>query len=187
MARRSRPLRALPYVVLAGAAGYLYSVAAGIEFQRRAGTLGPDVWPKALLALLVATCIWQIAAVLLAKDGAEGTAEQGGAIEPHGLPDARVPGAAAPRRWLVAGGIALTAAYVGFVDTFGFFLSTVFYLAAFVAMGGYRRWGVVAAVSLGGTLLLLYLFMKVVYVSLPPGTGPFAQLTYVLMQLMGIR
>lgn len=188
MARRSRLLRALPYAVLAAAAGYLYHGAAGIEFHRRAGTLGPDVWPKALLALLIATCAWQIVAALLSKGDADDAAPGQPIIEPPaGLPGAAVPAAAETHRWLVAGGIALTAAYVGFIETLGFFVATVAYLAAFVAMGGYRRWGVVALVSLGGTLLLLFFFMKVVYVSLPPGTGPFAQFTYLLMQLMGIR
>lgn len=179
MAARSRFLRALPYAVLAAAAGYLYYVAAGFEFHRRVGTLGPDVWPKALLALLIATCLWRTATVLLSKGGADPDA-----------PEGAVAGPAAPtetHRWLVAGGIALTSAYVALIETLGFFLATVAYLAAFVATGGYRRWGVVAAVSLGGTLLLLFFFMKVVYVSLPAGAGPFAQVTYLLMQLMGIR
>jgi hypothetical protein len=184
---RSRLARALPYACLAAAGAYLYFVAAGIEFQRRAGTLGPDVWPKALLALLLVTCVWQIAGALFRR-GPEPVEGQ----EPPlvGLPATAVetpapPAPSHPR--LVAAGIAMTALYVGLIETVGFSLSTVVYLAAFVIAGGYRRWGVVAAVSVGGTLLLLLLFMKVVYVSLPPGTGPFAQLTYLLMQLLGIR
>ena len=74
-----------------------------------------------------------------------------------------------------------------FVVTLGFFSATVPYLAAFMALGGYRRWGVIAAVTVVGTLLLLFVFMKLVYVSLPIGRGPFAQVTLLLMQLMGIR
>ena len=77
--------------------------------------------------------------------------------------------------------------YVGVIQTTGFFVATVTYLASFIAIGGYRRWGILAAVSVGGTLLLLFFFMKIVYVSLPIGTGPFAQVTLLLMQLMGIR
>jgi putative tricarboxylic transport membrane protein len=187
MAPSSRTLRALPYVVLAGAAGYLYTVAGRIEFHQRAGTLGPDVWPKALLALLIAACTWQIAGALLGRrpQPVEGQEPPIGGL-PAGAVEAQGPPAASHPR-LVAGGIAMTALYVGLIETLGFSLSTAVYLAAFVIAGGYRRWGIVAVVSLGGTLLLLFLFMKVVYVSLPPGTGPFAQLTYLLMQLMGIR
>jgi putative tricarboxylic transport membrane protein len=61
------------------------------------------------------------------------------------------------------------------------------YIAAFVALGGYRRWGIIAAVSVIGTFVMLFFFMKVVYVSLPLGVGPFQQVTLFLMQLLGIR
>jgi hypothetical protein len=187
MAHTSRTLRALPYAVLAGASAYLYAVATRIEFQQRAGTLGPDAWPKALLALLIATCVWQIVSALFgrAPEPVEGPDVPVGGLPATAVETPAPPAPSHPR--LVAAGIAMTALYVGLIETVGFSISTVVYLAAFVVAGGYRRWGVVAAVSVGGTLLLLLLFMKVVYVSLPPGTGPFAQLTYLLMQLLGIR
>jgi putative tricarboxylic transport membrane protein len=73
------------------------------------------------------------------------------------------------------------------VQPLGFVLATAPYLAAFIALGGYRRWGVNAAVSLIGTLAMMFFFMKVVYVSLPIGGEPFAQVTLALMRLMGIR
>jgi hypothetical protein len=44
-----------------------------------------------------------------------------------------------------------------------------------------------AAVSLLGTLAMMFFFMKVVYVSLPLGRAPFMQVTLFLMQAMGIR
>ena len=180
--------RALPYAVLAAAGGYLYYVASRIEFHERAGTLGPDVWPRAILALLVVTCLYQIVKLLaFANRGeVEGATErlmsEAARNEPGGITAADQP------HWrLLAGGIALTALYVAAIEATGFFLTTAIYLAAFIAVGGYRRWRVLAAVSLGGALLLLFFFMKVVYVSLPIGTGPFAQVTLLLMKLMGIR
>ena len=88
---------------------------------------------------------------------------------------------------MLLGGIALSVAYVWALPRLGFFTATVIYVAAFIALGGYRRWTVVATLSVVGTLLLLFLFMKVVYVSLPLGQGPFLQVTLALMQLMGIR
>jgi hypothetical protein len=33
----------------------------------------------------------------------------------------------------------------------------------------------------------MFVFMKIVYVSLPLGQGPFAEITFLLMRLMGIR
>ena len=83
--------------------------------------------------------------------------------------------------------MALTAGYVIFIQKLGFFIATALYLALFIVLGGYRRWGVVAAVSVAGTLLLLFFFMKVVYVSLPIGQEPFSAVTLFLMQVMGIR
>ena len=45
----------------------------------------------------------------------------------------------------------------------------------------------IAAIGLLGALLLMYVFMKLVYVSLPIGVDPFSQVTFFLMQVMGIR
>jgi putative tricarboxylic transport membrane protein len=97
--------------------------------------------------------------------------------------------ALAPERHLLvlAGGVALTAAYVWIIPQLGFFLATVPYVAAFIALGGYRRWGVNAAVSVIGTLAMMFFFMKLVYVSLPLGREPFVQVTLFLMRVMGIR
>ena len=187
MSERGRAARAAPYAILGAAAGYLYYVAANIQYQARAGTLGPDFWPKLILGLIIAACVHQIIliSVLGRSRQIEGvlgrmvdeTAERVAADEPrpehHPL--------------LLLGGIALTTAYVALVQTLGFFTATVPYIAAFVALGGYRRWGVIATVSLIGTLLMLFFFMKIVYVSLPLGVGVFQQVTLALMQLLGIR
>jgi hypothetical protein len=45
----------------------------------------------------------------------------------------------------------------------------------------------VALVSVIGTLVLMFLFMKVVYVSLPLGSGIFETLSVKLIGLLGIR
>jgi putative tricarboxylic transport membrane protein len=63
----NRITRIIPYAVVGTAAGYLYYVATNFEFHARAGTLGPDVWPKAILALIIITCLYRIAAGLIAR------------------------------------------------------------------------------------------------------------------------
>lgn len=88
---------------------------------------------------------------------------------------------------VLIGGIALTALYVWIMQKLGFFLATAPYMAAFLALGGYRRWGVNAAVSLIGTFAIMFFFMRLVYVSLPIGEEPFAQVTLLLMKVMGVR
>lgn len=181
----NRIARIVPYAVVGAAAGYLYYVATNFEFQARAGTLGPDVWPKAILALIIITCLYKIAAGLIAR--AQHT-DIGGVLEDFvGEGDQ---GAAAPLEshpFLLLAGMALTVLYVMFIQKLGFFVATVPYIALFVILGGYRRWGVIAMMSVIGTIVLLFFFMKVVYVSLPIGEAPFSAVTLFLMQIMGIR
>ncbi|MBI4194454.1 MAG: tripartite tricarboxylate transporter TctB family protein [Betaproteobacteria bacterium] len=189
MIGNARLIRALPYATVGAAAGYLYYVATNFEFHRRAGTLGPDFWPEAILILMIAACVFEIVRIALSprKDAhvpgvLEDMVEE--SAEAHGAPG---PAAAKSHPVVLLLGMAATLGYVAVVQMLGFFLSTVIYLAGFLLIGGYRRWGVIAAVSLIGTLLLMFIFMKLVYVSLPIGQGPFAQVTLFLMQVMGIR
>ncbi|MPZ44302.1 MAG: hypothetical protein GEV05_13015 [Betaproteobacteria bacterium] len=187
---RSRVLKALPYAVVLLVAAFLYFTASNIEFQQRAGTLGPDFWPKAIVALLLVTCAFEVGRALFAKDTigeVSGVLEEivEESAEQHAVVAAEV--AVEHHPVLLALGIAATLAYVALVTRLGFFLSTALYLAGFLAIGGYRRWGVIAAVSGLGALLLMFIFMKVVYVSLPIGEAPFSAVTLLLMQLMGIR
>jgi putative tricarboxylic transport membrane protein len=181
----NRIAQIIPYAVVGAAAGYLYYVAANFEFHARAGTLVPDVWPKAILALIIITCLYKIAAGLIARAQ---HIDIGGVLEDFvGEGDQ---GAAAPLEshpFLLLAGMALTVLYVMFIQKLGFFVATVPYIALFVILGGYRRWGVIAMMSVIGTIVLLFFFMKVVYVSLPIGEAPFSAVTLFLMQIMGIR
>lgn len=189
MAISRSPLKALPYAVVLAIAAYLYYVAAHIQYSARAGTLGPDFWPKLVLLLVIAACVFEVVKILVLRKSGEvgGVLEElaGESAREHGM---EIPAAAAkPHPWLLLGGIALTAAYVGFIPKLGFFTATIPYVAAFITLGGYRRWGVIALTSVLGTLVMFFFFMKVVYVSLPVGEAPFQQITLFLMRLLGIR
>ena len=63
---------------------------------------------------------------------------------------------------------------------------TALFLALFSWVGGYRRPVTVAVVSVIGALALLVIFMRVAYVSLPLGVGPFKALSLVLLRLIGV-
>ena len=181
--------RTLPYALLGALAAYLYYAATQIDFYHREGVLGPDFWPKLVLALILVTCAFQVLKHLFfASREVAGVfdelVEAPDAAGAEGAP----PEAAAPHRpFLLIAGVGLTTLYVWIIQTVGFFVATVPYLFAFIAIGGYRRWAVNAAVSAVGTLVLMFFFMKVVYVSLPLGRGPFSQVTFFLMQVMGVR
>jgi putative tricarboxylic transport membrane protein len=175
----------LPYAIVGGLAAYLFFAATQIDFHRRAGTLGPDAWPKLVLGLMLAVCLYEIVRRLVAPArgaGAKGVLQD--LVEQSGVAD-DVPLVKSPL--LLFGGIALTALYVWIIQRLGFVLATAPYLVAFIALGGYRRWAVNLAVSGVGTLVMMFFFMKVVYISLPAGQEPFAQVTFALMRLMGIR
>jgi putative tricarboxylic transport membrane protein len=178
--------------VLATTAG-LFAMSTRIDFVAPGGRIGPDLWPKAMLALCVVTCLYQIVRTLLLDDGAgeatgvlESVIEETSAAADESAPSPPKP--AEPRfPMLLVAGIALTIAYVLAIERLGFFLCTVVYLAAFAWIGRYRRPVVVLASSVIGSLAFMFVFMKVVYVSLPLGQEPFSQVTFALMRLMGIR
>ena len=169
----------LPYAALASGAAYLYHHAAAFAALGRPGQLGPDFWPKAVLVLPMATCAIEIVRVALAPAKPHGAAAR--AKEAHEEEESpRFP-------LLLAGGIGLTILYVPAMQLLGFFLATVAYLAAFMLVGRYRRYGVIATTSVLGSLAFVFVFMKVVYVSLPLGVGPFESVSTALMALLGIH
>jgi len=178
--------RSAPYAVLLGAAAYFYALAERFEFSAPGGRLGPDAWPKIVLGLLATVCLYEIGRSFLGRAGSEVSGLLQSFLEKAA--DDAESGGAAPRsfRRLLAG-IGITVLYVALVDVLGFLLATALYLAAFMRVGRYRRYAVIAAASLAGAAALLFVFMRIVYVSLPPGVGPFGALSYAVLSLMGVR
>ena len=175
--------RIVAYVIVLAIASYLYYVAAGIRYTGPAGRIGPDAWPKAILLLTIATCVYAIGRELLAI-----LAERRRRAAPAATAEKGVESGEAPSNPLLIGsGLAITLAYLLLVERIGFFLCTLLYLASFMVVGRYRRPGVIAATSLIGALAFVFVFMKIVYVSLPLGQGPFAEVSLTLMKLMGVR
>jgi len=184
--RAARLVRAAPYAALVALAGWLYALAGRIEFIGPEGSLGPGFWPQAILALLGLVCAWEIANSLLfsGRGSADGMLQS--LMEEAGDAFDEAP-AGRPSAGRLAAGMAATLAYVLLVDVLGFFAATAAYLCAFIAVGGYRRWGVTLAVAVLGSLALVFVFMKIVYVSLPLGEGPFRALSLELLGLLGVR
>jgi len=189
MFSRRKAARIAPYVVVLGIAAVLYRSASGIDFFAPAGRIGPDFWPKMVLILMIATCVYEIVKIgLFSNDESVSGVLQSLSAAPSGA-ESEPPVADEGRsyRLLLVLGIAATVLYAAVVPIAGFFLATVLYLVAFICLGRYRRIWVAIAVSLGGTLLMLFFFMKVAYISLPIGTAPFSAVSLWLMQIMGVR
>jgi putative tricarboxylic transport membrane protein len=175
----------LPYLLVLVAAAVLTWNALHFGFTPRGDRPGPDVWPRAILALLVLTCIVRIVTVLR-RPGPEPVMLED--VIENAVPQAEREAAPAQRfPLLLLAGIVLTIGYVALLGTLGFFIDTAVYIAALIRTGRYRRWPVIVAVAFAGALAFMFVFMKVVYLSLPIGKPPFAAVSLLLMQLMGIR
>jgi putative tricarboxylic transport membrane protein len=172
----------LPYLLVLAAA-----VALHFEFTPRGNRPGPDVWPRAILALTIVACVVRIVSVLRRPLRPEPVMLED--VVDSALAQRERDAAPPAQRFplLLAIGIGLTIAYVALLGTLGFFVDTVIYIGALIRTGRYRRWPVIAAVALGGALVFMFVFMKVVYLSLPIGRPPFAAVSLALMQIMGIR
>lgn len=176
----------IPYFIVLAVAGGLFIHAGDITSMGSADrAIGPSFWPRLILGLAMCVCVFELvfrwffdmegmggllSQVEQSMDG-EAAAEE---PEEHHLP-----------RLLT--GVGLTLAYVWALPLLGFAVASLLFIALFIWLGTYRRGRVVAAVSVLGTLLLMFIFMKVVYVSLPLGSGPFESISVFLMNLMGIH
>ena len=145
------------------------------------------MWPKAVIVFMGLLCAYEIVKRLLVRTD----------FEAKGLVSIAVPPTASPplgegrggdqdNYRMLSGGIALVAGYVVAVPWIGFFTATALFLAIFPWVGGLRRPVVSAALSLGGTLVLAVVFLKIAYISLPLGEGPFRALSLALLRLIGV-
>jgi putative tricarboxylic transport membrane protein len=182
-------LRAVaPYLVVLALSVYLFHLATRFQYTPRAGRLGPDLWPEAILTLMMLVCLGRIASIL--RDASR--ADAGGGLLAEVAQEVHAPEAAAeappPRHpLLLALGVALTIAYVALLGVLGFAIATFLYLAAMMIVGRYRRYANVAVIAALGSLAFMFVFMKIVYLSLPIGVAPFDTVSLALMQLMHIH
>jgi putative tricarboxylic transport membrane protein len=179
--------RSAPFVVLFCAALYLFTLTRELEFPRAPGRLGPDVWPQAILLLLMLACIVGIGHNFLAgrrpaapaQPEEERTTLTGDVVAQQ----PSVP----PRYWLVTGGFLLFLLYPVALEYLGFPVATFVFMALFMLVGQWLHVPGVLIVSAIGALSLFYVFRGLVYVSLPLGAGPFQSVTLWLASLLGVR
>jgi putative tricarboxylic transport membrane protein len=184
-----------PYVVVFAIAAALFHVASHFAFTPRGDRPGPDVWPRAILVLMMVVCVLRIGFGLRADADARSSAEEAGdagvladvasSVQAERDVPEEVPGRRHP--WRLVVGIVLTAAYVATLGVLGFAIGTFTYMLLMAIVGRYRRHGVAAATALVGTLVLMFVFMKIVYLSLPIGMGPCEAVSLALMKLMGVH
>ena len=166
---------------LLGAALALVLLAAtrGLDEVVRAGQLGPGLWPRMVLAGLAITCAARLVGALLIGRGrvSKAAAPLSGAEADRLSPGARTK--------LVAA-IALILLYVLVTPPAGFALTTAVFILAFMWLCGTRSTWALGANALVGTVALLYLFVKLVYLPLPKGDGLFETATLALYRALHI-
>jgi putative tricarboxylic transport membrane protein len=192
-----RLVRALPYIVVVAVGAYLWWDIAPLSAYGRNGRLGPDAWPKVVLALLLLAAGWGAISALvfgtatqaqplsyhndsgpteIARDGDDALADH-----PAGDPDVE------PRSLHAAAGIAALIGYVALIPYIGFTIATFLLMSAIMLLAGYTRPLATAIISAVGTLAFFIVFQRVAYLSLPLGAGYFRDFSIGLMALLGVR
>ena len=159
--------QALPYAVMLAVSAGLYWAATRIE-PGTGGRIGPGVWPKAIVVFMALLCLYEIVKRLARRGEARAAAEE-------------IPRAHRMLWW----GIGLIVAYVLLVPWVGFFAGTLLFLWSFQVAGGFRRHALAGFIALIGTMFLVLVFMRIAYISLPLGEGPFKVLSIGVMKLIG--
>lgn len=155
-----------PYAVMLALAAGFYRIAQNIQFTQRGDYLGPDFWPRLALALIMVICLIQGGRLLLLgrADDKPSLGESFGVADDDDAPRSNL---------LFAAGLTLTVAYGALVTVFGFMATTFAFMVLFMYAGKCRSHLAIWLSSAIGICLLMILFQRVVYVSLPRGIAPF--------------
>lgn len=155
---------------------YFLMLSREIGYSPRPGRLGPAFWPQVILVMLTITAAIDCF-VESRKVGARARALASGLASDD-----------APKRvwWLMALGLAITLAYVNLSNVLGFPLANFLFMFTFMMVGGFTRLVTTFLVSALGTLSLVLLFVKIVYISMPLGTSPFKEMTIAFYNLLGV-
>lgn len=168
----------LPELALLGVAVYLFFLAGNFEFQQREGQLGPGFWPQmaavglalAVLAHIVQTIRDRNRPIVKVKSEFDEYEE-----EPAKL------------HWPSVGlAFALAVGYVFATLFLGYLISTALFLTAFIWAGGQRKW-YTPLIGIAGALVFTYVFIGVVFISLPSGVGIFDTISVAVYGLLGIQ
>ena len=173
LARRGRGVWSL--LLFVAALALLLALNAQTHFRSAPEELVPRFWPRLCLAVLL---------VLTALDAA--LAFWPSRKSPGAIDEAPASSRAPESMALLLAGLLLVIGYAVATVVIGFPLATLIFLVAFSYVGGYRHMPSLLAVAFGTTLALLYIFVYLVYISLPLGVAPFLDMNVALYRLLGI-
>ncbi len=169
----SPALRLKTPILVFGAALFFYVLALRMDQFSVPGQLGPFFWPKAILILLMISCGIKGLEILFSPSQGPG-------------PSAGEPSRPEVDYLRLIALIVLVLGVVLATDMIGFPLANFFFLFFFMSAAGMHKKLYLLATSLIGTVTLLYLFVKVVYLPLPKGYWFFENLTLFLYRILRI-
>jgi putative tricarboxylic transport membrane protein len=130
------------------------------------GSLGPGFWPRLALVGLGLACLAKL-------------------VEEWRRPGAGQEVSRPPlSRAKLTAGVGAVVLYVLLAPWLGFAIVSALFIAGFMALCGTRSVAALAAGATLGTTCLLYVFVKLVYLPLPKGDGPFEALTLALYRAL---
>ncbi len=154
------------------AAVVFYLLAGRIDEPPGPEQLGAAFWPKMILLLLMVSCAIKAGEILTAGERRPEEAQEGPA-----------PAVNTPKLALM---IAMVIAAVYLMEILGFALANLLFLFLFMRTAGLRKKIPLVVISVGGTIFLLYLFVKVVYLPLPKGQWFFDDVTIFVYRILHI-
>jgi putative tricarboxylic transport membrane protein len=152
---------------------FFYVLAGKMDENPAEGQLGAFFWPKAILILLMLSCGFKVLESF--KGFGKGVADTGLEGPPAQVQTGK----------LVAMIVMLLAAVVC-METIGFPLCNFLFLLLFMRIAGLKKISHLLIISVLGTVLLLYIFVKVVYLPLPKGDWFFTDFTIFLYRVLHI-
>jgi len=161
-------------IAVGPAVGILISIALffqgrGLDDIAQPGQLGPSFWPRMILVGLALACA---AKLVIDVRSVYTVADTGVTARPS-----------ISRSKLVAS-IGLIILYMMLAPFIGFALATALFIASFMWISGSRSIPLIVGNVVVGTVLLLYVFVKFVYLPLPKGDWVFESLTLALYRAL---
>ena len=149
---------------------YFYFLSGKIEAPSMPGQLGPAFWPKVILVLLMISCGIKAGEIFLSR---------------RKIPEAEGELSAPEANFAkLAVLIGLVIGVVVAMDKIGFLLANFLFLILFLRITGLRKKFPLILISVLGTVFLLFLFVKVVYLPLPKGVWFFDDVTIYLYRVL---
>lgn len=152
-------------------------------FTTSVGGPGPALYPRTLIVLLAIAMVFRLVQQLREnRSGAvpvpvddEAPPEEGAELDESLIEHRRV--------WVAIG---FSVLYVSSTLLLGWLIATFVFSIVFLVMAGKRNPLIVVPVALVFAFGFTYVFVKIVYISLPTGSGVFDLITVRLFELMGI-